>query len=117
MRWKKEAMKTGKLDIAFLQRLLKRHWISDPRVILGPKVGEDAAVIDPGKTSDLYWVVTADPITFTTEEIGYYGVVVNMNDICVFIAQSCNKLRFRQEQRVTHKRGKPFHHNTINTLN
>ena len=74
-------METGKLDIALLKRLLKRHSISDPRVILGPKIGEDAAVIDPGKTSDLYWVVTADPITFTTEEIGYYGVVVNMNDI------------------------------------
>jgi hydrogenase maturation factor len=26
-------------------------------------------------------VVTSDPITFTTEEIGYYGVVVNLNDI------------------------------------
>jgi hydrogenase maturation factor len=26
-------------------------------------------------------VVTSDPITFTTEEIGYYGVVVNVNDI------------------------------------
>lgn len=26
-------------------------------------------------------MVTSDPITFTTEEIGYYGVVVNLNDI------------------------------------
>ena len=74
-------METGKLEIDFLQRLLKRYSISDPRVIMGPKVGEDAAVIDPGKSSDHYWVVTADPITFTTEEIGFYGVVVNMNDI------------------------------------
>ena len=74
-------MKTGKLDIGFLERLLTRHAISDRQVVLGPKVGEDAAVIDPGESSDVYWVVTADPITFTTEEIGYYGVVVNMNDI------------------------------------
>ena len=74
-------MKTGKLDIELLERLLKRLTASDPRVIIGPKVGEDAAVIDPGKAFDHYWVVTADPITFTTEEIGFYGVVANMNDI------------------------------------
>ncbi|RPJ03996.1 MAG: hydrogenase expression/formation protein [Deltaproteobacteria bacterium] len=74
-------MKTGKLDIDLLQTFLKRYAISDPRVILGPKVGEDAAVIDPGQKTDFYWVVTSDPITFTTEEIGYYGVVVNVNDI------------------------------------
>ena len=34
-----------------------------------------------GKGTDHYWVVTSDPITFTTEEVGYYGVVVNINDI------------------------------------
>jgi hydrogenase expression/formation protein HypE len=74
-------MKTGKLDIELLERLLKRFTVSDPRVVIGPKVGEDAAVIDPGEAFDRYWVVTADPITFTTEEIGFYGVVANMNDI------------------------------------
>jgi hydrogenase maturation factor len=52
-----------------------------PWVVQGPKIGEDAAVIDLVKGSDRYWVVTSDPITFTTEEIGYYGVVVNINDI------------------------------------
>jgi hydrogenase maturation factor len=64
-----------------LKDLLERYAVVDPQVIVGPKIGEDAAVIDPGKKSDVYWVVTADPITFTTEEIGYYGVVVNINDI------------------------------------
>ena len=48
--------------------------VSDP-------ASRDAAVIDPGKESDYYWVVASDPITFTTDEIGYYGVVVNLNDI------------------------------------
>jgi hydrogenase expression/formation protein HypE len=74
-------MKTGKLDIDILKGLLERHTIVDPQVLIGPKIGEDAAVIDLGKGTDRYWVVTADPITFTTEEIGYYGVVVNLNDI------------------------------------
>src|SRR4030042_6164530 len=74
-------MKAGKLDIDILKGLLERHTILDPQVVMGPKIGEDAAVIDLGEGSDFYWVVTSDPITFTTEEIGYYGAVVNMNDL------------------------------------
>jgi hydrogenase maturation factor len=41
-------------------------------------VGEDAAVIDMG---DRYLVVATDPITFATDEIGWYAVHVNANDI------------------------------------
>jgi hydrogenase maturation factor len=74
-------MQSGKLPFNLLEEVLKKYSILDPSVILGPKIGEDAAVIDPGKESKHYWVVTSDPITFTTEEIGYYGVVVNLNDI------------------------------------
>jgi hydrogenase expression/formation protein HypE len=72
---------TGKLDIDILKGFLEKNKILDPRVVIGPKIGEDAAVIDLGKGTNRYWVVTSDPITFTTEEIGYYGVVVNLNDI------------------------------------
>jgi hydrogenase maturation factor len=74
-------MQSGKLPFDLLQKVLKKYSIIDPTVILGPEIGEDAAVIDPGKESRYYWVLTSDPITFTTEEIGYYGVVVNLNDI------------------------------------
>jgi hydrogenase expression/formation protein HypE len=74
-------LRAGKLDIDILKDLLEKHAILDPQVILGPKIGEDAAVVDPGKGCDHFWVVTSDPITFTTDEIGYYGVVVNLNDI------------------------------------
>lgn len=77
----KEKLRAGKLDIAVLKDLLEKHAILDPQVVLGPKIGEDAAVLDPGKGADHYWVVTSDPITFTTDQIGYYGVVVNLNDI------------------------------------
>jgi hydrogenase expression/formation protein HypE len=76
-----KSLKPGKLDIDALKRLLEKHTILDPRVVIGPKIGEDAAVIDLGEGVDHYWVVTSDPITFTTEEVGYYGVVVNLNDI------------------------------------
>jgi hydrogenase maturation factor len=78
---KPKILKPGKIDIDILKGLLARHTILDPQVIVGPKIGEDAAVIDLGKGINRYWVVTSDPITFTTEEIGYYGVVVNLNDI------------------------------------
>jgi hydrogenase maturation factor len=74
-------LKSGKLDIDVLERLLEKHTILDPQVVIGPKIGEDAAVIDLGERAEDYWVVTSDPITFTTDEIGYYGVVVNLNDI------------------------------------
>lgn len=49
-----------------------------PRVVLGPSVGEDAAVID---MPDRYLVAKTDPITFATDEIGWYAVHVNANDI------------------------------------
>jgi len=78
---KRGSMKPGKLDIRFMEGLLGEFASSDRRVVLGPKIGEDAAVVDPGRSRKRYWVVTADPITFTPEDIGYYGVVVNMNDI------------------------------------
>lgn len=74
-------MQSGKLPFNFLEKVLKKYALLDPTVIIGPKIGEDAAVIDLGKESKHYWVVTSDPITFTTDEIGYYGVVVNINDI------------------------------------
>ncbi len=74
-------LKSGKLDIDLLEKVLKRYTLLDPSVIVGPEIGEDAAVVDLGKDIDRYWVVTSDPITFTTEEIGYYGVVANINDI------------------------------------
>jgi hydrogenase expression/formation protein HypE len=71
---------TGKLPGALLQALLDKHVAHDPRVVVGPRVGEDAAVIDLG---DRYLVATADPITFATEELGWYALQVNANDIVV----------------------------------
>ncbi len=69
---------TGKLDVQILRRLLQRYSRPDERVLLGPRLGEDAAAIDMG---DRVLVVTTDPITFATNEIGYYSVMVNANDI------------------------------------
>ena len=68
----------GKLPADHLGRLLTHHRQPDPRLIVGPKVGEDAAVIDMG---DRYLVAKSDPITFATDEIGWYVVNINANDI------------------------------------
>jgi hydrogenase expression/formation protein HypE len=70
----------GKLRPAFLGALLTRHPITDPRVFVGPRVGEDAAVLDMG---DRFLVATSDPITFATDDPAWYAVQVNVNDIAV----------------------------------
>jgi hydrogenase maturation factor len=53
-------------------------------VILGPGIGLDCAVIDTG---ELLTVYKSDPITFATDQIGYYLVQVNANDIATTGAQ------------------------------
>ncbi len=68
----------GKLPAEHLARLLSRFSGQDPRVILGPQVGEDAAVLDMG---DRYLVAKSDPITFAADAIGWYAVHVNANDV------------------------------------
>ena len=71
-------MEPGKLPLHLLSRLLNDVDTSDPRVVVGPRVGEDAALIDFG---DRYLVAKTDPITFATDLIGWYMVNVNANDI------------------------------------
>ena len=67
----------GKLKHDFLKELLPTHDRS-AGLVVGPQLGEDAAVIELG---DNYLVATSDPITFATEDIGWYVVCVNSNDI------------------------------------
>jgi hydrogenase expression/formation protein HypE len=74
----------GKLNIAHLEALLSSVKTLDPRVVVGPRVGEDAAVIDFG---DKYLVAKTDPITFTADRIGWYAVNINANDVAVMGAK------------------------------
>ena len=73
-----DVLPRGKLAPELLQSLLARYAHHDSRLIAGPAVGEDVAVIDMG---DRYMVVKTDPITFATDQIGWYAVHVNANDI------------------------------------
>ena len=67
----------GKLKHDLLKEVLPTH-DKNKSVVVGPQLGEDAAVIEVG---DTYLVATSDPITFATEDIGWYVVCVNSNDI------------------------------------
>ncbi len=68
----------GKLKPEFLADLLHRYHLPDSRVVVGGGLGVDAAVIDMG---DHYLVAKCDPITFATDQIGWYAVHVNANDL------------------------------------
>lgn len=68
----------GKLPMEELEFLLKKHRFPGQRVVIGPGIGKDAAVIDFGQR---YLVAKTDPITFVTDEIGYYAVNINANDV------------------------------------
>jgi hydrogenase maturation factor len=72
-------MQPGKLPARLLASLLADVQPRDPRVLLGPGIGRDAAVIDTGGPRLL--VTKADPITFASDRIGWYAVHVNANDV------------------------------------
>src|SRR6266542_6365053 len=72
-------MDVGKLPHDLLASLLERVDVRDPRVLVGPGIGRDAAVIDTGAPRLL--VAKSDPITFAGDLIGWYAVHVNANDI------------------------------------
>ena len=71
-------MEIGKFPLSLLERLLAKVPIDDPRVLVGPRVGGDAAVIDMGEK---LLVAKSDPVTFATDQIGWYAVQVNANDV------------------------------------
>ena len=69
----------GKLPSDQQARLLAEIAPADRRVLVGPGVGIDCAVIDLGHGACL--VAKSDPITFAVDAIGWYAVHVNANDI------------------------------------
>ncbi len=71
---------TGKLSHALLSRLLRKYSRVDSQVLVGPHLGEDAAAVRLQK--DVI-IAGMDPITFATDEIGWYVVHVNANDVAV----------------------------------
>jgi hydrogenase expression/formation protein HypE len=72
------ALKTGKLPPALLKKLLRNSGAKDKRVVLGPSLGEDAAIVKLGKQ---LLVLKTDPVTYASDMIGWYAVNVNANDV------------------------------------
>ena len=71
----------GKLNFDILKKLLEKYpGVHVERLVVGPKVGEDAAVID---FPDRYLIAKTDPITFAMDEIGWYAVHINANDVAI----------------------------------
>lgn len=73
-----EPLPVGKLPPGLLRPLLAEAPQDDPRILLGPRVGVDCAVLDFGEQ---LLVLKSDPITFVTADIGWYLVQINSNDI------------------------------------
>ncbi|GAP10643.1 hydrogenase maturation factor [Bellilinea caldifistulae] len=68
----------GKLPHEYLQHLIDTLPTTAERVILGPGIGLDCAVVDFGDRS---LVFKSEPITFATRQIGWYAVQIAANDI------------------------------------
>ena len=75
----------GKLPACQLREFLHGVQKLDSSVLVGPAIGEDAAVIDVG-ASDLV-VVASDPITFADADLGTHVLAVNGNDLAVMGAE------------------------------
>ncbi|MCC6502752.1 MAG: AIR synthase family protein [Deltaproteobacteria bacterium] len=75
-----EPLKTGKLPVKLLGRLLKKYAGSARGLVVGPSIGMDAAVLEINGT---LIAAKSDPVTFVSDNSGEYAVYVNANDIAV----------------------------------
>ncbi|MBD3177132.1 MAG: hypothetical protein GF320_18310, partial [Armatimonadia bacterium] len=73
-----EPLPSGKLDPELLERCLDLCPTTAEDVILGPGLGEDAALV---ATSEPCLVLKSDPITFATDRLGWYAVHIAANDV------------------------------------
>ena len=69
----------GKLPNDLLHEFLYQFDIQDPSVLVKPGIGEDTAAVDVENEQVL--ILKSDPITFATDSIADYAVLVNANDI------------------------------------
>ena len=63
-----------------MSRLINYLPTKDPDLLIGPSIGEDAAII---RYKDGFLVIHSDPITAATKRIGWLSIHVAANDIAV----------------------------------
>jgi len=72
-------LSSGKFPADLLKLFLDSLEFEDPSILVRPGIGEDNAVVSIDGEEIL--VLKSDPITFVTENLGYYTVLINANDI------------------------------------
>jgi hydrogenase expression/formation protein HypE len=75
---------SGKVPLKLLSSVLPANWPKGAGVVIGPAVGEDAAVV---RLKGELLVAKSDPITLASRDLGRYLVLVNANDIAVMGAK------------------------------
>lgn len=71
-------LQVGKIPHELLERIIRSSPTQGPRVLLGPGVGLDSAVLEFGETC---LILKTEPITFASDNIGWYAVQIAANDI------------------------------------
>lgn len=75
-------MRMGKLDLKRLDEIIKTYvGVRKKQTILSSKIGEDTCIIDLKLFDDDIMMISSDPITFTSKNIGKLAVIINTNDI------------------------------------
>jgi hydrogenase expression/formation protein HypE len=69
----------GKMPADLLEKALSQVASTDPSVLVGAAIGEDAAALDIRDQEVL--VLASDPVTLAADSLSRYAVVVNANDV------------------------------------
>ncbi len=73
-------MKIGKVEENVLKRsVFKQFQVKREEVLIGPAIGEDCTVLQVG--SDECLVMSTDPITGATSQLGELAVHITLNDL------------------------------------
>ncbi len=70
-----------KLRSDVLEKIISKLHIGDTRCLLGPKIGEDASIIDISGLK--YLIIHTDPITGASSISGWLSIVIPANDVSV----------------------------------
>ena len=73
-----DILPSGKLPHDLLEELLRRYTTADESVVQGPATGIDATLL---RAEGPLLIVKTDPVTFLSDDLGYYLVNVNANDL------------------------------------
>lgn len=76
-----QKLRVGKLPDEVLSKILEKYTNSNnDRVLLGPKLGEDAGIIDLS-SSNKCLAICVDPIMVNISNAPYFAVAINVNDL------------------------------------